>query len=86
MIGFVLFPTSSSVYFLFGTAFIIWYLQFLWNRRNLYKYARKVDGPFSLPIIGAALNFITVKSNNLLTVKIYYYTYLCIILIKIIRF
>lgn len=41
-----------------GTIFLCWYLNFLWKRGYLYKHSRKVPGPFSLPVIGAAYAFI----------------------------
>lgn len=37
--------------FLFGTLFA-WYLQFLWKRRKLYKYAKLIPGPETIPILG----------------------------------
>lgn len=44
---------TNTIYLLFGVFFLVWYLQCVWSRRKLYKWSRKVNGPLSLPIIGA---------------------------------
>lgn len=36
---------------------IVWYAQYHWKRRKLYKFAAKRNGPFALPFIGNALHF-----------------------------
>ncbi|KAJ8982605.1 hypothetical protein NQ317_005077 [Molorchus minor] len=40
------------------TTALIWYLQFSWGQRRLYKYARNVPGPFAYPLIGSAHHFL----------------------------
>ncbi|CAH1382167.1 unnamed protein product [Tenebrio molitor] len=52
--------------------FLIWYVQYHWNRRHLYKLASKVPGPPGLPILGNCLDFVgncSVIYNNI--TKIY---------------
>lgn len=33
---------------------ITWYLQYVWRKIKLYKHARKIPGPPTLPFIGNA--------------------------------
>lgn len=49
--------TTKSLYITFIVALIVWYFQFLWNRRKLYKYSSKVQGPISFPVFGSAHYF-----------------------------
>ncbi|XP_030764328.1 cytochrome P450 4C1-like [Sitophilus oryzae] len=43
---------------LVGIILSVWFLQFLWKRRKLYKAASKLPGPFALPIIGSSHLFL----------------------------
>lgn len=54
---------TNQFFVLVGTFLVVFYLQFLWGRRKLYKYAFQVDGPFSFPFIGSALHFLTTRSK-----------------------
>ncbi|KAJ8949166.1 hypothetical protein NQ314_008288 [Rhamnusium bicolor] len=58
----ILKPYSWTVFELLSVAllstFFVWYIQFLWSRRKLYKCAKKMEGPLALPLIGCALYFI----------------------------
>ncbi|KAB0791109.1 hypothetical protein PPYR_02909 [Photinus pyralis] len=38
--------------------FLVWYAQYHWNRRRLYRMASKFDGPMCLPFIGNGLYFV----------------------------
>ncbi|KAI2474019.1 hypothetical protein C4B38_000102 [Diabrotica virgifera virgifera] len=45
---------------------VVFYVKFLWNRRKLYIYSWKIEGPFALPIIGAAHHFLGLNSTGFL--------------------
>ena len=40
------------------TAFALWYAQFRWSRRHLYRLANKIPGPKGLPLFGVALSIL----------------------------
>ncbi|KAF5283092.1 hypothetical protein FQA39_LY17433 [Lamprigera yunnana] len=49
----------------FGLMILIWYLQYHWRRRHLYKMASMRPGPPTLPLIGNALSFVGSTGNSL---------------------
>ncbi|XP_076256786.1 cytochrome P450 4C1-like isoform X2 [Rhynchophorus ferrugineus] len=51
--------------YLISITFIVlfWLLKFLWGRRNLYKSASKLPGPYGLPIVGSSLRFLGQASD-----------------------
>ncbi|XP_031330686.1 cytochrome P450 4c3-like [Photinus pyralis] len=44
---------------------LVWYLQYHWNRRRLYRMASRFDGPICLPFIGNGLYFMGSTSDIL---------------------
>lgn len=50
--------------------FLVWYLQYHWNRKRLYKMAAHFDGPISLPLIGSGLYFVGSTSDILNNVMV----------------
>ncbi|KAF5283093.1 hypothetical protein FQA39_LY17434 [Lamprigera yunnana] len=50
----------------FGLMILMWYLQYHWRRRHLYKMASMRPGPLTLPLIGNALSFVG-SSNDMLS-------------------
>ncbi|XP_031330391.1 cytochrome P450 4C1-like [Photinus pyralis] len=45
--------------------FLVWYMQYHWNRRRLYKMAALFDGPICLPFVGNGLYFVGSTSDIL---------------------
>ena len=46
------------------TAFAVWYIQFRWSRRHLYRLADKIPGPKGLPLFGIALSILGKNSQG----------------------
>lgn len=46
------------------TAFAVWYAQFWYNRRHLYRLAAKIPGPKGLPLLGIALTVLGKNSQG----------------------
>ncbi|XP_031330392.1 cytochrome P450 4C1-like [Photinus pyralis] len=55
--------------------FLVWYTQYHWNRRRLYKMASRFDGPISLPFIGSGLSFVGSTSDILNNVMVLFQTF-----------
>nr|AGT57837.1 cytochrome P450 412a2 [Leptinotarsa decemlineata] len=47
------------------TAFAVWYIKFLWNRKYLYIYSWKVEGPLSFPFLGCGYLLLGNLINNI---------------------
>lgn len=54
-----IFGSVANILLLSSTlSLLIWYIRYIWNRRKLYTYCRKIQGPFSLPLIGSSYYFL----------------------------
>ncbi|KAJ9601167.1 hypothetical protein L9F63_000687 [Diploptera punctata] len=67
--------TSSTFYLLLGSAVLLYYIYFRFQRRRLYELAAKIPGPEGYPLIGNALDFLgssLLVSDKIITLSFKY--------------
>ncbi|KAF5292049.1 hypothetical protein FQR65_LT11315 [Abscondita terminalis] len=55
----------GTLFLVFLFTFLVWYVQYHWKRRHLYRAARQRPGPFPLPLLGNGLYFVGSTSDIL---------------------